>query len=487
MNVVEPILFQARLLPEAPALCAPGRDLVTYGQLALQMRNVGHRALSFGLKAGDVAVVSIDDPLVHVATVFGLTQVGIIPVLAGRRRPPPGLKIDAVITSGNYPFATTARHFTLDFTWLMGSGAIAETIPRGADASDKICLVSLTSGTTGSPKAIALTHQMVAVRSARYDYLCGPRCSTISRLYISIGLNASFAYYRLVGLLMRGGTAFFRGDNIENTLRSFEAFRVQSMISTPATLAQLLQHCDQYPGIEVQFDSIVSSAGKSTAALIERVRPRLCSQLFLSYGATETGLSATAPAHRIVHIPGAVGYVMPGIEIEIVDAEGSPLPAGEEGIVRIASEFAVDHYAGDPDESAKVFRDGWFYPGDIGSLTSDNLLIISGRQNNVLNVGGGKIAAERLEAALVSFNGISEAAVFVEANELGVEEVWAAIICSDAINIEALRAHLRRRMPPAFVPAHVVTVDALPLNEACKLDRELVKRRVRGDASVRTP
>jgi acyl-CoA synthetase (AMP-forming)/AMP-acid ligase II len=150
--------------------------------------------------------------------------------------------------------------------------------------------------------------------------------------------------------------------------------------------------------------------------------------------------------------------------------------------VRIASEFGIDRYIDDPKESAEVFRDGWFYPGDLGALTPDNLLIISGRQNDVLNVGGGKRAAEKVEAVLVSFNDVNEAAVFVETNKLGVEEVWAAVVCRGAIDIEKLRAHCRPRMPPVFVPAHVVTLDALPVNDTGKLDRPRLKQMVLGAA-----
>jgi acyl-CoA synthetase (AMP-forming)/AMP-acid ligase II len=200
------------------------------------------------------------------------------------------------------------------------------------------------------------------------------------------------------------------------------------------------------------------------------------------YGSTETAISATAPAERIAHIAGAAGYVTPGLRIEIVDEADRALPAGAEGIVRIASEFAVDRYIDDPIESAHAFRDGWFYPGDLGSLTPDNLLIISGRQNDVLNAGGGKLAAEKVEAVLLACKGVSEAAVFMATSKLGVEEVWAAIVCSEKIDPESLRARCRSSMPTVFVPAHIVVLDALPLSAAGKVDRQCLKDRLAGAA-----
>jgi acyl-coenzyme A synthetase/AMP-(fatty) acid ligase len=316
---------------------------------------------------------------------------------------------------------------------------------------------------------------MVMARNARFEYVLGNRHPTFSRVYMHMGLAAALGYQFLIYVLGRGGTIFFRGDSIENTLRSFEIFQIETMLATPTTLAQLLTDCDQHPTIDIRFDTIVSGGSLLPRSLAERLRPRLCSHLITGYGATETAISATAPAHRIAHIPGAAGYVTPGIRIEIVDEADRPVPTGSEGIVRVASDFAADCYIDDPVETALVFRSGWFYPGDLGSLTADNLLIVSGRQNDVLNAGGGKMAAEKIEAALASFKGVTQAAVFMATSKFGVEEVWAAIVCSESVDSEALRAHCWPRMPLVFVPAHFATLEALPTNATGKIDRPRLK------------
>jgi acyl-coenzyme A synthetase/AMP-(fatty) acid ligase len=483
MNIVEPILFQAKYQPEAPALCAQDIDVVSYSRLAAQMNNVARHAMAYGLKRGQVVALSTDKPLLHAATILGLTQVGIIPVSVGMHKPPAGLKIDAVLKSANYPFAAEAKHLQLDYSWITGDGKPVEIAPAAGAASEEICRIILTSGTTGDPKAVALTHKLVMARNARFEYLLGNRHPTFSRIYMHMGIAAALTYYFLTYILGRGGTLFFQGESIENTLRSFEIFGIEAMLATPTALAQLLAVCDRPPAIEIYLDTIVSGGSLLPRQLVERIRPRLCTHLVTVYGATETTLTATAPAHRIEHIVGAAGYVTPGARIEIVDEADHPLPAGTEGIVRIASEFAVDRYIDDPIESAQAFRNGWFYPGDLGSLTADNLLIISGRQNAVLNAGGGKIAAEKVEAALVSFKGVTEAAVFMATNKLGVEEVWAAIVCSEDIDTEQLRAHCQPRMPAVIVPAHIVTLDALPINATGKVDRPRLKQKLKETAT----
>jgi acyl-CoA synthetase (AMP-forming)/AMP-acid ligase II len=483
MNIIEPILFQAKCQPDAPALCSQGNDVISYARLVVQMGTVARRAMSLGIKRGDIVALSIDEPLLHAAIILGLTQVGIITVSVAGQKPPAGLKVDAVISSRPYPFAPEAKHLILDFSWMTTSGSPIETSPSGSRASAQTCRIVLTSGTTGDPKAVALTHNMVMARNARFEYAVGNRLPACSRLFMNMGLAAALGYQFLTYMLGRGGTLFFRGDGIENTLRSFEIFRIDAMLATPTTLAQLLTACDQHPSIEVHVATILSSGGLLPRPLLERVRPRLCSHLITGYGSTETAMSATAPAHRIAHIPGAAGYVTPGVRIEIVDEMDRAVPTGVEGIVRVSSEFGIDGYMDDPAESAQVFRDGWFYPGDLGSLTSEKLLIISGRQNDVLNAGGGKMAAEKVEAALLSCEGVHEAAVFMVTSKVGVEEVWAAIVFSETVDAERLRAHCRLLMPAVFVPAHIVPLDRLPINAMGKVDRQRLKEAVLGVAN----
>ena len=479
MNIVEPILFQARYHPGAPALCELGKNVVSYAMLRAQMNNVAHRAVACGLKRGSIVAVSTDQPLLESALILGLTQAGIIPVSVGTTTPG-GLKIDAVIGATKPQFAPTAQHLPLDNSWIAGDGAPVEITRDTRSEGDEVCRIVLTSGTTGDAKAVALTHKLVMARNARFEYVLGKGHPTFSRAYIHMSLAAALAYQFLIYILSRGGTIFFRGGSIEGALRLFEVFRIQTMVSSPSAIAQLLAVCAKNPSSEVHFDTILSTGGLLPRSLAARIRPRLCSHLITAYGATETAISATALGHQIAHIEGAAGYVTPGAQIEIVDEADQSVPAGTEGIVRIASEVAVDGYLNDPIESAEVFRNGWFYPGDLGSLTSDNLLVLSGRQNNILNIGGEKIAAEKVEAALASFDGVREAAAFVVTNKVGVQEVWAAVVSQKNIEAENLRLHCRPLMPPHFVPAHVMNLDALPVNAMGKVIRPRLKELATG-------
>src|SRR5205823_8569795 len=108
-------------------------------------------------------------------------------------------------------------------------------------------------------------------------------------------------------------------------------------------------------------------------------------------GSTETGTVAFAPASILADTPGAVGYVGPGITVEVTDRDGQIVPAGREGAIRVRSPFVVPGYVGDEQATKKAFRNGCFHTGDIGYVTADRLMVITGREKAILNLGGDSV------------------------------------------------------------------------------------------------
>jgi acyl-coenzyme A synthetase/AMP-(fatty) acid ligase len=121
-----------------------------------------------------------------------------------------------------------------------------------------------------------------------------------------------------------------------------------------------------------------------------------------------------------------------------------------------------------------VFRNGWFYPGDNGTLSADDLLIVTGREQAILNIGGDKISPEAVEVVLAQFEGVTEAGAFTEQNELGVNEIRAVVVGDRPLNEAELRAHCAAMLPPAFVPTRFQFVERLPRNEMGKIERRLL-------------
>jgi len=469
VNIVDPVLFQCRQSPAAPAICAPGTmlNVVSYGRLERFIHNIGHRALATGLKRGDVVAVFAADPIFHAALVLGLTALGIVTLTGRSVQLPKDFTVDAVISDGLQRFASGHRVINADASWLAGDGMPVAPPPIGTP--DAPCRIVLTSGTTGDAKGILLTHRMVQQRLALHQYAFGAVLPACTRIFCDLGLTTSLGFMFLMHTLHRGGTLFLRGTDAGETMQAFGLYQVQAMVASPGGLAEFLGYYEQTPNVPSGFDVIVSGGSLLSHELARRLRARMCTNLVSAYGSTEASIVASAPASVVAVTEGAVGYPLPGVIVEAVGPNDDALPAGQQGLLRISTENAASGYHGSAGASA--FRNGWFYPGDLGTVMPDGLLVVGGRDTAILNLGGEKINPERIEAVLTSCPGVVEAGVFGVMNALGVEEVHAAIVANGVFDDAAARNHCARSLPLECLPARFFQVAALPRTGMGKLDR----------------
>ena len=474
MNIVEPIIFQSKINPNSIAICTPGTrmDFVTYAGLARIIDRLGHAALSLGLARGDIVAIYVSETIFHAALVLALTRLGIVTVSARTPRLPKELGAHAVIASKSEPFENAGRLIVADPNWMFADSPPLTRDEIANSADTDICRVMLTSGTTGEAKAIRFTHGGVQGKSARNEYAKGSRVAVTSRMFCDLGITTGPAFRYLIFMLSRGGTIYYFGASSESTIQAFDLYSIQTMITAPAGLSEYLKFYEQQRAFRCNFESIVSSGGLLPKSLSERVLGTMCQRLFSSYGATETGTIAFAPAQLIADVPGAVGFVTPGAEVEIVDPSDNVLAPGKEGIVRTRTAQMVDGYVGNPEATARAFRDGWFYPGDIGSLTLDGMLIIRGREGAVLNIGGDKVKPELVEDTLTAFAGVDQAAVFTQKSAMDVPELWAAVVCRSDLDVGALQRHCEQQLGQAFVPRGFIRIESLPVSPAGKVDRQ---------------
>lgn len=484
MNIVDPILFHCRRQPPAAAICVPGPGigLISYRRLEQFVHNVTRRLLSLSLPERSIVAVNINDVIFHAVVLLALTRLGMITLSIRQGDVALPVKIDALISAGKHPLSDTSPVIAADYSWCEGDGSPLESRLLPQTHEDDLCRLILTSGTSSTPKAVALSHKLLANRMARHSTF-GNRIANCSRIYCDVPVSSSLGFQFLIYSLSRGGMAFFPGENFASTLQVIEDYNVQCLIGSPGGLGNLLRGYDSTPSYQSNVEVIFCGGDVLSRSLSERLRSRICSHLIAAYGSTEASMSAVAHAHEIAEVPCAVGFVTPGVVVQIVDSSGTPLPPGQDGNVRVRCEYAVDSYFGNPEETNKVFRDGWFYPGDLGTLTADGLLVVTGREQTVLNLGGDKISPETIELVLAQFQGVVEGAAIGLPNAYGINEVCAVVVGQEKIDEQALRAHCHARIPRPFAPLRYFFVDSLPHNEMGKLDRRRVQEIIEGLAA----
>ena len=209
--------------------------------------------------------------------------------------------------------------------------------------------------------------------------------------------------------------------------------------------------------------------------VLARVSPNLINY----YGSTEGGgISVLLPEHGGA-AETSVGKAVSTTEIEVVDEAHEPVAAGETGRIRYRGPCVADGFHNDPEASVESFRDGWFYPGDLGRLDGAGFLYLVGRAKDMIIRAGVNIYPEEVEQSLLTHPAVRDAAVLGWPSPDKGEEVAAFVVTSRAVSEETLRDHCRASLAPYKVPRGIFFVDDLPKNAMGKV--------VKPDLAARLP
>lgn len=177
------------------------------------------------------------------------------------------------------------------------------------------------------------------------------------------------------------------------------------------------------------------------------------------YGTTEVGQVTRAAwtADR----PGLVGRPVPGAAVEVVDEHDVPLPHGRTGRIRVRTAMTAAGYLGDPEATARVFRDGWFDTGDRGWLDEDGALSIVGRTSELIDAGTAALDPLQIDHAALGFAHVRDACGFAAPTASGIDRIGLAVEVEDGFDRQALIVHLRETLGPA-APTLLAIVDEIP-------------------------
>jgi acyl-CoA synthetase (AMP-forming)/AMP-acid ligase II len=153
MNVVDAILFQCKLNPLTPAICAPGSETssVNYGTLGTLIHNAARAALRSGIAPGQVVAIFVRDAILHASLSYGLMQMGAVVVSLLSPRVPSAIRADVIVTDVPQRFSDPATILAVDHSWIAGDGSPPDISP-GND--DDRCRIVLTTGSTGEAKCV---------------------------------------------------------------------------------------------------------------------------------------------------------------------------------------------------------------------------------------------------------------------------------------------------------------------------------------------
>jgi malonyl-CoA/methylmalonyl-CoA synthetase len=477
---VHPLLPDLEARASRPAVRA-GETTVSYGELLRRAR--AHAAsLSADVREGDRVAVWATPDLATLAAVVGNALAGVATVPLN---PAIGAGELAHVLRDAAPRLVLAAHPEAFRERTPGARAIAgdgpSPAPKAEPAPDDPLFVLYTSGTTGPPKGAILTH-----RNAAYDLDALADAWGWSERDV---LVHALPLFHVHGLIL-GVLGTFRAGASLRLLPKFTPEGVceamardgTMLFAVPTMYHRIAEHCEASTEDARKLARarlLVSGSAALPVRENDRLHRLFGQRVVERYGLTETIIN-TAARHDGPRTPGTVGPPLPGLSLVLVDEERRPLRPSPDvlGEVAVKGPNVFAGYLNRPDATAAAMdAAGWFYTGDIASVTElGEVRIVGRRATDLIKTAGYKVGAGEVEAALLEHPAVREAAVIgVVDDDLGERIVAFVVAVPDAApRPEELSEHVARLLAPHKRPRTVRIVDALPRNAMGKvLKKEL--------------
>jgi acyl-coenzyme A synthetase/AMP-(fatty) acid ligase len=469
MHIVDMVYYWARTIPLRPAVIEP-QGVVTYASLAQATELAAeHFARAIVDRSKPVAISTTSNSKMLIA-ILGLLRAGFSAVLAYKAVIDhlPSVGVDTLVCERDDATLTLGTIVLFDDSWLrFGTNAIERDLPIPQASMKGGDIFCFTSGTTGRPKTVTCPQE---AWQERMMFPLNSVFTNYERILIAPGLANSLGFSRAYEALHMGRTACFAPIG-QPMLWLINTYGIDTIIATPQQalqLAEVQEKVTHYslPSLKaLQIGaSIIGHGG------VQRLNKYLCSNVIIIYGSTEAGPVAAAPYEMIAGVPYAVGFVLPGMEIEIIDADGRNLPTNTEGFVRVRSPVLLKHFTGGDSQSR------WFYPGDVGWLTENGILCIAGRTSDVANRGGTKLSITDFEAFLSTCPDVKDAGVCTFMGASGFEEVWVGVVLDPAADFGAFRRAIEANAEFGKNIDKLFVVESIPRGTLGKIQREELKK-----------
>jgi long-chain acyl-CoA synthetase len=493
MNLADAFSICARKHSEKTAIFWGGREISYAGLLAQSLNAAARLQNQFGVKPGDRVALWLKNCPEFVPSVFGVLQAGAVVVPINNFLKPAevafilndsgakGVISDASLAEAQTQVARLLPGLKILSAEEIGNGPfqIADFNPVERGEADLAALL-YTSGTTGHPKGAMLTHGNFLHNVASCVEVLGVRAD--DRVVVALPQFHSFMF--TVGSLLPCLTGC--GIVLIKTLHPFKSLLEEIarhhgtiLPSVPAFYRAVLA-VPEFGKLPLRL--CISGGAPLPAEVFNQFTRMFSFPLREGYGPTESSPVATVNPIYGENRPGSVGKPIPHVELSIRDDSGGELPVGATGEICIRGGNVMQGYWNQPEETKKVFRDGWLLTGDVGHRDADGYYYITDRKKDMLIVNGINVYPREIEEVIYQFPGVKEVAVIgVPDARRGEQPVaFVAAVEGQTLDEKALHEFIRGKLADYKIPKKIVILSALPKNATGKiLKTELRKQAVK--------
>jgi long-chain acyl-CoA synthetase len=506
MRVEQFLKDSARRFGDKVALVAGGARL-TYRDLDRASDRLAGALTARGIARGDRVVIFMDNCREAVIAIFAALKAGAVfsPINPSTKADKLAYVINncrarALITQDKLRAAANAALAEAPSIALVVVAGAGEPTVRGAVSFDAalaadlplppapgidldLAMLVYTSGSTGFPKGVMMTHgNVVAAATSITTYLENTPDDVILNV---LPISFDYGLYQVLMAAKVGATLLLEQSFAfpQAILAKMQAERVTGLPLVPTMAAMILQMRDLTPGAFPHLRYVTNTAAALPPAHITRLQGLFpATRLYSMYGLTECKRCTYLPPEELARRPGSVGIAIPGTEAYVVDADGERAAPGETGELVIRGAHVMQGYWENPEATARALRPGpypWekvLYTGDLFRADADGFLYFVGRKDDIIKTRGEKVSPKEVENALYGLPGIREAAVVGVSDPILGLAIKAVVAADPGANLTAhdVIRHCARHLEDFMVPKMVEFRDALPKTESGKISRREV-------------
>ena len=501
-------LFQRSVaqFPDRPALARGTTDATSYRALSERVRALAHHLRSnLGLATGDRVCLAMANSVEYAEAMLAIWTARLCAVPINAKLHPAEVRhilqdagarlclaqgallvqLQAMPAEGTETTCLDVQGDRWQAARHASPPAEADSTVRGGD--DELAWLFYTSGTTGRPKGVMLTHANLVQMALNFHadmQAVGADDVLVHAAPLSHGGGLyAIPYWMQGGLQVVPDSGGFDEAELSTLLRHY---RQASLFAAPTMVMRMVRHhggkAPDLPGLRCFLAGGAPFHAPDLQAAVACFGPRIAQM----YGQGETPMTisalradriAQAVAQDDVEMLSSVGYAQSTVDIDILDPQGTPLAAGQIGEIVVRSPTVMQGYWGNPQATARTLQGGGLWTGDVGLIDARGLLHLKDRSKDVIISGGSNIYPREVEDALLAHPAVQEVAVVGAPDADWGEVVVAVVVARTAVTAEELDAACLASIARFKRPKRYAFVEALPKNPTGKVLKSELRAR----------
>ena len=461
----------------------------TYSEFAGIIYSIYKWLLTKGVKKGDHVVVQASHEVTCPACWYAVQLAGGVMVPVEKSAPESRILEIASETDSTYIIALKPNKSSA-LPWMSYEDVYAiehdhkftaDTVVEYPDINLP-CEIIFTTGTTGKSKGVVITHRQKSYYSSVSAYTYGIRRH--NRHLVTAPLNHGGGIRSTHTPLSYGGcVVYLEGmSDLAKLFTIVEKYHVTSLFLPPAAIRILIYRTgDQFSKFKNQIDFVTTGSSALFASDCDGLKKLLPnSRLYNTYSSSEVPGGTSYNYNEVDFKPNCIGKPVKGVDMAVLTEDGKlTKEAGVEGQICVKSDMNMKEYYNEPELTKSVYHDGWFVSSDIGTFDEDGYIYYVGRKDDVINIGGYKIAPTDVENLALQSGLIQECICIEDTDEYDVAYIKLLVIVEDKEKFDPaqLNTYLSERLEKYKIPRTIEAVDELKKTFNGKIDRKAYRKK----------